>query len=496
MTFARRIAPFILPIAVLVAGWGNGIPVPRPTQTQAASGVNRYTSTAYGYALLIPSSLVRIPAVHWTPAGPPADLTVLTPDHQAALGVLVVPTGKTSYSDDQLQAVAIRLLYQENLILSGTPMQAQRVVINNVPFEMVSVYRVSGSPTMGTISTVAVAQQHHRLYAIATVVYNKIASLPPPGAYTPTPTPTGAAGLGLAPNQMRPAAVATVVPAAGMVRIAGSVGPRGLAGAVHPAGMQRIPVAAPPTPLPTDHLRGNKCPALADAGLIVIDKNCAYPAERQIVQSMQASFMINPHAPDDRRPAATIGLDGFAIYTDPSEGFTVAVPAQWTLLSLQGTLLAVRSPDQNALDVVQVQTTSNAAPSQDDLQSVASADIAEVGTSLPSSITYRATHINGALVVLATTPLVRINKANFNLASARASVMVAAYRHRIYSVLGATVMTQTGGDSTPVIYPFFGAFTDLARFYQVVLDTHLQEDGLASQAVLSLVIDPHVAAPK
>ena len=141
--------------------------------------------------------------------------------------------------------------------------------------------------------------------------------------------------------------------------------------------------------------------------------------------------------------------------------------------------------------MIQAQTSTTASPTQDDLQAVARSAIAEIGNALPSSISYRSARINGALEVLATTPLVSISKPNFGLASAQASVLVAAYHGHLYSALGAAVMTQTiVVDPTPVIYPYFSPFTVLARGYQVVLDTHFQEAGLARQAVLSLDVLP------
>lgn len=396
--------------------------------------------------------------------------------------MLVVPTGATTYADSQLLAVATRLLYQENGILPRIVVPTQRIVLNGVAFEMASVYRVSGSPFMGTYSSVAVTQRHHRLYAVATVAYVKIATLPPPGAGTPTPTPTDIGGFGQSQQGVRSRAIPTLGPAM-MSSLAES-----------PAGAARAHAAATPVPLPTDRMRGNPCPAVADAGLIVLDKNCAYTAERRILQSMLSSFTINPRSPDDARPGATVGLDGFAIDSDRTQGFTVAVPAQWAPISLQGAALAVRSPDQNALDVVEVQTSPTVA-SESDLQADARSVIAQLGTALDSSITYSTTQINGALVVHAVTSLVRISKPNFGSAYAEAIVVVAAYHHRLYAVLGAGVMTQsTMVDSTPVIFPFFSPFTDLARGYQIALDTHTLEAGLAGQAALSLIIDPHVAS--
>jgi hypothetical protein len=85
MTIVKRAASFALPIAVLVAALGSSGPLQQPSAAHAAGSVSSFTSAAYGYSLLVPSSWVRIAGVHWTPDGAPADLTVMTADHQAAL---------------------------------------------------------------------------------------------------------------------------------------------------------------------------------------------------------------------------------------------------------------------------------------------------------------------------------------------------------------------------------------------------------------------------
>ena len=104
----------ILVPLVLLGGAVSGAPQQGVAATRAASGLVRYTSAAYGYTVLVPSSWARLYHLPWTPAGPPADLTVMTPDHQAALGIIVAPTGSRRYSDVEFQGVALRLLYQEN----------------------------------------------------------------------------------------------------------------------------------------------------------------------------------------------------------------------------------------------------------------------------------------------------------------------------------------------------------------------------------------------
>ncbi len=114
MTRGRYTTRRFAGIAVVLALCGT-LPFHRLSSTQAAGGTTVYRSAAYGYTLPVPTSWVRVPNVHWTPDGPPADATFMTPDHQAALSVLISPTGNQTYTDTDLQGVARRLLYREEL---------------------------------------------------------------------------------------------------------------------------------------------------------------------------------------------------------------------------------------------------------------------------------------------------------------------------------------------------------------------------------------------
>jgi len=470
-----RISRGLLAI-VLVSAVGATVPLRGPAPARAADGL--YRSAAYGYSLLVPTTWVRVPDVRWTPAGPPADVTFMPPDHQAALSVLVSPTGSRTYTDADLQGVARRLLYQENEVVNSTTVHAARQVIGNATYETASIERASGQPLMLTVTYVAVTQQHHRLYALAGVVYQLVASFPPPGSgdTSPTPTPTPEGGIsGNAAQRGASIALPAATPASGESL----------------AGRMSSDPADPPPPLPTDHLRGDPCPAGSDRALVVHDKNCAAPAERQFLASVLESFAIDPHAPNDSRPAASVGIDGYTLFTDQALGFTVAFPGQWAPIPLQGTVRAVRSPDQDALDLVAVETSPVADPSEADLQAIAANAVAGVGTTTPGAISYQASSGNGVRAVTADALLVVIHRSNFAQDYARVGVVVAAYHGRIYSVLGTAIITSA--DPLPVLYPFFSPFTALARVYQTVVDTRSLEAGLALQAVPTLSIDSHDA---
>jgi len=102
MTWAAKAARFLVPLALLDVAMGNAIAPHSAASARVVGGVARYTSAAYGYTLRVPTGWARIPGARWTPAGPRADLTLMTPDHQAALGVIVSPTGSRRYSDAEV----------------------------------------------------------------------------------------------------------------------------------------------------------------------------------------------------------------------------------------------------------------------------------------------------------------------------------------------------------------------------------------------------------
>jgi hypothetical protein len=457
--------------------------VPGRAQGQTTRTAPRYTSTAYGYSLRAPGSWGHIPGVRWTPMGPPADLTLMTPDHQAALGVIVAPTGNRVYSGPELQDVAFRLLAQENQISPLVQIQTKRVVVNGVPYETAGGYLISGVPLMATIASVAVTQRHHRLYAIATLVYLQVYTTPPANAGpTPTDTPFGNAEPA---QDRRPAAASTAV--AGRYDAALAV-----------AGDRQIPrerPSDPPAPLPTDRLRGNRCRTFQDDGLAVVDRNCAFRAELQAMLTMLSTFTIDPAAADDHRPAA-VGVDGFTSVSDPALGYRIEYPAQWTRVPAPGTRVFVRSADRVAGVGVTVARIDAASLSEADLRSAADHQLATVATQ-PGPLVHRTVHVGGAAYVVALASGAGVTTAGGGLGQARIVVVATARRHRLYTTtgIGLTVL-GAGEDTTRILYPYFPPFSTLARRYQSTLDTHAQEADLALRAALTLFVDPNVPSPQ
>ncbi len=433
----------------------------------------RYASAAYGYALRLPTSWVRLPGVRWTPGGPTADLTIMTPDHQADLGVIVAPTGNRIYSDAELQSVALRLMSQENYIAPSVKIETKKVVVNGVAYEAAQGYVSSGFPLMATFVAAAVTQRHRRLYAVVSLAYVQEFTAAQ-GGFSATPTPQGnSAPLRRAPSTSLLAARAL------------SVGARGWM-----AGLPRKRRLAPPAPLPTDRLRGDQCRTNDDAGLNVVDKNCAFAAQSQTLTAMFSSFTIDPRAEDDRRPAAVVGVDGFRSLSDPAQGYRIEYPAQWASASAPGTLVFLRSADQNAGVGVAVKPIAPASLSESDLSVAADRQIATM-SSLPGSITHQTVHVGASTFVIAYASGAGVTLTGGSLGQAQIAVVVTASRHRLYATtgLGLTVL-GANDDVTPILYPYFSPFTTLARRYQGLLDTHGQEAQLALRAALTLVVAP------
>ncbi len=380
-----RVSRALLQAALLLGAISTAVPGRAQGQTTRATKL--YTGAAYGYALRAPASWVHLPGVRWTPMGPPADLTLMTPDHQAALGVIVVPTGNRVYSSPELQDVAFRLLAQENQVSPVVQIQTKRVVVNGAPYETVGGYLISGVPLMATIASVAVTQRHHRLYAIATLVYLQVYTTPPAGTGpTPTDTPIGNAEPA---QRLQPAAVSTAV--AGRYDVSVGDGDRRIA---------RERPADPPAPLPTDLLRGNRCRTSQDAGLAVVDRNCAFRAELQAMMTMLSTFTIDTAAADDRRPAAAVGVDGFTSISDPAQGYRLAYPAQWARVPAPGTVAFARSADRTAGVGVTVSQIDAASLSEGNLRSAADHQLATVAT-YPGALVHRTVHVGDATYVVA-----------------------------------------------------------------------------------------------
>ena len=437
---------------------------------RAAGGLVRYTSTSSGYTVLLPTSWVRLTGVHWTPGGPAANLTAMTPDHQAALGIHVTPTGNRVYSDAELLGVATRLLYQENTLPPGASLQTKKIAINHVSYQVVVTYQYSGLPVMDTLVSIAVAQRHHRLYVLSSLVYLEAFTTQAAGSgLEATPTPGASTGLGLS---------------LGAVPL--SVGPRSAGGSPARHGNNGL------VPLPTDRLRGNQCRTADDATVAVIDKNCAAPQEEQTLATVLGSFTISSTDPREARPEALVGPDGFARFSDSTLGVSLAYPAHWGAMAVAGATLVRRSSDHTALVALSVHQGDTTPATTAALRSVAARAIAQIGNPL-GTITYHTTPLNGVLYVGAFAPSVGISGPNGGAGQAQVGIVVASYRHRLYTVVGVALTVGSGfGGPTPVLFPYFAPFTTLARVYQRTLDTTGQETALALQSVVTLLVDPHV----
>lgn len=490
MKLVSRVVRALTSFALLGGAISSAHPQQGLAAMRVASGPARYTSAAYGYSLLAPTSWVRLPGVRWTPAGPVADLTLMTPDHQAALGVIVTPTGGRRYADAELRSVALRLLYQENGVVPTSPVQQTRVVVNGVPFETALSFTYSGFGiyTYGaeTLVAVLVTQRYNRLYALPAVMYVHQGAQPPSGAATPTPTPEG--GYGVAPGVWQGGQAAAAAPA-----------PLPTAGPVATARRLVQGPAGPPQPLPTDHLRGNPYPDASDGALIIRDKNCAYNVEAQALTAMQNSFRFTAQATPDGRPAALVGADGFAVAADPALGVRLEYPAHWKAVSAPHTNAGLQSADRNVLVTLAVQRTDAETVGTSDLQSLADSQISQVVNGPPPTfrgqVSYQTMRVNGILYLRALAPNAQISSPSAGALQAAVSVTVASYHHRVYS-LRAFALTYLGSldanSAPPAVYPYFTPFTTLARLTQSTADLLLQQSNLAVQTTLSLFIDPHV----
>ena len=459
-----------------------------PARPALAGDVVRYSSAAYGYTLLAPASWVRLSGVRWTPTGSPADLTLMTPDHQAALGVIVAPTGSRHYSNTELQTIALRLLYQENGVIPALPVRQTPLVIHGMTFQTASAPAFSGAVytyNSKTSINVWVTQRANRVYALVGLVYLWQATLPPPRSGGATATPTPDDGNGMAPNTLpgpseaiqREQSIPVALPTAGP------------AAAVRPAQA----AADALRPLSTDRLRGNLCPEASDGTLIFRDKNCAARGGLQAITNMVASFDFTTLPTPDRRPAASVGVDGFAIATSSSLGVRVEYPAQWTTFTVANTNLAVRSTDQNTLVTLTVQRSATASVALSDLQSYAASLITQVASGPPP--TYQTVQANGVVVLRADAPHAVIIEFSGGIVQAQVNVTVASYRHRVYSLraVAATYLPSLAANAAPpAVYPFFSPFTTLARSSQSTVDLLVQQSDLAVQTAWSLFVDPHV----
>ncbi len=300
----------------------------------------------------------------------------MTPDHQAALGVTVSPTGSWRYSDAELQRVAVRLLYQEDGVGVSSSILQKRVVLNGVPFEAAAAptFPGLGAYTYSSMTwvLVSVTQRYNRLYALTAVAYVHQSEEPIGGGDTPTPTPDD--GNGPAPNVRRGSQDSGAVP-----------DPLPTAGPVTAAQRVAQSPADPPQPLPTDQYRGDPCPDSSDGALIIRDKNCTFNAEFQALDAMSSSFRFTAQATPDQRPEAPVGADGFAVAADPALGVRLEYPAHWKAVSVPNTNAGLQSADRNALVTLAVQRTNAETLGTSDLQSTADGQISQAVSGPPGA---------------------------------------------------------------------------------------------------------------
>ncbi len=487
---ASRTVRFLVPLALLGVAVGTAAPSHGLARAQSLGDVARHTSAAYGYTLRIPTGWTRVPGVRWTPAGPPADLTLMTPDHQAALGVIVSPTGSRRYSEAELRTVALRLLYQQNGVIPVSPIQQKRVVVNGVPFETALSFTFSGvgiyTYSSTTLVGVWVTQRYNRLYALPAVVYVHQGAQPPPRPGEPTPTDTPEGQYRVAPDGEREQ---------GYQEGAAAPAPLPTAGPAATAQQLVQGPAGPPRPLPTDHLRGNPCPDASDRALIIRDKNCAYNVEARALTAMHTSFSFTAQVTPDGRPEAPVGVDGFAVATDSALGVRLEYPAHWKAVSAPNTNAALQSADRNTLVTLQTQRTDAETLGTSDLQSIADSQISQVASGPPP--TYQTVRANGVLYLraLAAHAIITPPGGGVGNLQAQVSVTVASYHHRLYSLRAVALTYLASLDvnaAPPAVYPYFTPFTTLARLTQSTVDLLLQQSNLAMQTTLSLYIDPRV----
>ncbi len=471
-------------LALLLLGIGAttaSAPVVRAGAPAAGvPAMTRFTSATYGYALPLPTGWTRIPAAHWLPLGPAADLTAMTPDHTAAIGVLVSPLGNRVASDAYLQTVADRFIAQEDEVLGGA-FYERRAVIHGVPYRVaLATLDHGGELQVSSWMLVLVTARHHRLYAFAGLAYDREVHFPEPNASgsdatppTPTDTPITLPFAALAPGRAEQLAppLATATPAAsrGDERISAprpaslsvpSMGARAaLSAAAAPPGNAPPGAAIARTVGRADPAR---CPEVPrDIFPPVVDKDCALHSAQATIERSFAGITIDPRAPDDVRPAPSVGLDNFTQERNAGGGFALAYPARWTPWPAAGVAFAVRAPDHKAFVAVDVRPAGATPDAQSVLQAVADRALEQLGHVI-APVAHVARRVGGQVWVVATPNSILFDDRN-TPASADAQAAVTVARGRIYLLLTWDYITGPGNDDRDVAPRFFAPFYPLAR---------------------------------
>ncbi len=518
LPYPALLLALLLALAVAPTGATHAAPS-APTDLSALSapagaavgGALRYRSPTLGYSLPLPARWTRVADVRWTPDGPPADLTVATPDRQALLGVLAAPTGGRVYSPAGLSQVGDDLIDQQDAVQGGQ-IRHSHVTIRGVVFQAsVATFRHGGESQADSWMAVLTTVRRRRLYAFAGLVYDRAVHFVVGGAGTtnarPTATPTdvplgpfsarpdGWPGVsnGSVPARLRAGVAAVPVPtsAAGTsgMRAVG-VGARGRA----PSAASRT-VATPP--VPSIHRLGrDACPTIFDhLNPDVVDKNCGFGVERLLIAASFAGITFDPRAADDPHPAPAVNVDGFTRYTGAGGAYALDYPAQWTLHRVQGSQgngLTLRAPDAKAVVTVLVQPAGAASYAAADLQTLADHAVEQAGHLLGKITQRTLPSAAGAVVALADDGAVDVDLGGDAAAQSRVTAQVGIYHGRVVAVIGTVF--HVGGDSSDfgdVQARFFAPFDPLARqFGSQNYDAHDREQQLVLASLASLAFNP------
>lgn len=485
------------------------------TMAAPAGALVRYTNAEHGYTLSIPAGWTRLSGVRWTPAGVPADLTAMTPDRQALLGVMVAPTGGRAYADADLQQVGENVIDQQDAVQGGR-IRHSRVVIQGVAFQAsIATFRHGGETQADSWMAVLVAVRHRRLYAFTGLVYDRtihfIKKSNSNDGENPTPTDTATdvpfGGYRMRPEGAAPrfagAALAAPTAAAGGGSWARALLPRPLAtSAAGPRGEVRLSaraVAAGTPAVPAiGHPGRNACPTLIDEqNPVVLDKNCAFGLERLLIAKSFASITIDPRLADDPRPAPAAGVDGFAQHADAADGYAIDYPAQWARIGAAeqaGGGFTVQASDKKAVVTVAVAPAGGKVYSSADLRTIADHALEQTGDLSFSKVTHRTFRVNGGAVVLADDPTVDVDVGGGATAQTHVTALVGAYHRRVYAVVAAVYHIGGGpADFGDVQARFFAPFDTVARQAGAGnFDAHDRAQQLALASLTSLHIDPRV----
>jgi hypothetical protein len=489
--------------------------------THAAENTS-YTSPDQGYSISYPADWQRLSGIHWTAGGPAADLTVMPADHEAALGVIVFPAGNRTWTTAELQTAEDHLILQEDSLGAAKNALVHGVVqLGGVTYQAAFAHLVHSTyggnlPLASNYMLVLATVQHHRVFLFTGLLYQAILDLrggEAQGVPTDTPDPgqdaiqgAGSDRVGTGANLDGSAPSCGRLTAGTTAPCTEDAAPRGVdAGNADPASVQVCP---PGTIGFFCGFHGlSSCQTLL---LIynVVDCNAAAPPEAQDLVDSLSSITIAAQTPDDTRPLPHVLGDGFTLYTDQRNGFSIEYPAGWPIktdLSPSGTSLpAVFTLDSPATaDSVEI-TTAPTGPVQysaHDVQVMADRALDEVGDVTQKRLLHTTQYIGGVTFTVASAPVTIAPNIGHSL-YLQATTALGVYRHRIFGGLLTTTGTVvnlnnagTGLDALRGITPFFSPFYPRDRIFGGFFDStsllnQLAQASLESFALNSLAPDP------